>query len=269
MMPTVMKASATLTSGSSDDLGPAPAAAGAARSCRLRLRPAVRSRHHQAERALVGARRRRPRRRCGRRTSPGCGRPATGSRRARPTPPARRSRRRGSHQLAMDELDGADVDAARRLADQQHLGLARHLARQHQLLLVAAGEARRAQAGHARTHVEALHQLGAMRADRRPLEQVVPAERRAARDSRGSRSPTRGRPPPCPGAGGPPAHARGRGRASRRDRRDGSASIVRPHTVERAARSARGCRPGPPAARSGRCRRRRRCRRSRRRAARG
>ena len=70
------------------DGGPAHAAA--------RLARRFGSRHHQAERALVGAAALAPRRRCGRRTSPGCGRRATGSRRARPTPPARRSPRRGS-----------------------------------------------------------------------------------------------------------------------------------------------------------------------------
>ena len=42
----------------------------------------------------------------------------------------------------VDRFDRADVDAARRLADQQYLGLARHLARQDQFLLVAAREVR-------------------------------------------------------------------------------------------------------------------------------
>src|SRR5215218_3120752 len=46
-------------------------------------------------------------------------------------------------QLAMDELDGADVDAAGRLPDEQKLGIALDLAREHDLLRVAAGEARR------------------------------------------------------------------------------------------------------------------------------
>ena len=86
-----------------------------------------------------------PRPRSGRRTSPGCDRPATGSVGARPRPPAPATLVAALHQLAMDELDGADIDAARRLADQQHPRLALHLARQHQLLLVAAGKARRAQ----------------------------------------------------------------------------------------------------------------------------
>ena len=99
MMPTIRKASATLISGSSADVGPARQAAARrahAAPVDFARRGAGMLGHHQAERALVGAAARAPRRRCGRRTSPGCGRRATGSRRARPRPPARRSRRRGS-----------------------------------------------------------------------------------------------------------------------------------------------------------------------------
>ena len=97
-----------------------------------------------------------------RRSSPARGRRARGSRRAR-------SRRRSSAQpasrsarsCAVDELDRADVDAARRLADQQHPRRLADLAREHELLLVAAGEARRcARSGVARAHVEALHHRG-------------------------------------------------------------------------------------------------------------
>ena len=47
-------------------------------------------------------------------------------------------------QAAVDELDGADVDAPRGLSDQQELGIPVQLASQHDLLLVAAGERRRA-----------------------------------------------------------------------------------------------------------------------------
>ena len=49
----------------------------------------------------------------------------------------------GSRHLEQEivHLDlGADVDAARRLVDDQHLGPQRQPARQHHLLLVAAGE---------------------------------------------------------------------------------------------------------------------------------
>ena len=135
------------------------------------------------------------------------------------------------HQLAMDEFDGADIDAARRLADQQHLGLARHLARQHQLLLVAAGEVRRAQRRRARPHVEAVHQ-GRRNGGRPPARRAGSCGRTAARPgSPGSPSPRPGTPPPCPGAGGPRAH--GRDPASRISA--GSlgwrASITRPRTV--------------------------------------
>ena len=43
-------------------------------------------------------------------------------------------------QPAVDVLDGTDVDAARGLVDQQHRGVVRHLAADHELLQVAAGE---------------------------------------------------------------------------------------------------------------------------------
>ncbi len=45
-------------------------------------------------------------------------------------------------ELAVDELDRADIDAARRLADEEHGRIVLHLAREHDLLLVAAGEIR-------------------------------------------------------------------------------------------------------------------------------
>ena len=54
---------------------------------------------------------------------------------------------------AVDELDGADIDAARRLADEQQLGIALDLARQHDLLLVAAGEVGGLQPRIRRPHV--------------------------------------------------------------------------------------------------------------------
>ena len=57
----------------------------------------------------------------------------------------------------MDEFDGADIDAAGRLTDQEHVRAAAHLAADHDLLLVAAGEMRRAQPGQRRAHVEILH----------------------------------------------------------------------------------------------------------------
>ena len=47
---------------------------------------------------------------------------------------------------AVDEFDGADIDAACRLADDENTRVLFHFPRQHDLLLVAAGEIRRLQA---------------------------------------------------------------------------------------------------------------------------
>src|SRR3546814_19639458 len=69
------------------------------------------------------------------------------------------------NEITVDELDGADVDAARRLADQQQARRPRQLARQHDLLLVAAGKVRRRQRRLLRTHHEAAHLLDAAAAD--------------------------------------------------------------------------------------------------------
>ncbi len=126
-----------------------------------------------------------------------------------PTPASRKR-----DQAAVDELDGADVDAARRLADEQHLGVALDLARQHDLLLIAAGELRGLQPRRLRAHVVMLH-LG--RADPRPCDRgreagpVRAAGRPQSREWR-SRKPERPEPGPC--AGGPPARAEGRAGAS-------------------------------------------------------
>ncbi len=81
-------------------------------------------------------------------------------------------------ELAMDELDRADIDAARRLSDQQHARRGRDLARQHELLLVAAGEVGAAQRRTARADVELLHQPGAMVGDRAMMLQQRATERR-------------------------------------------------------------------------------------------
>jgi hypothetical protein len=45
----------------------------------------------------------------------------------------------------VDEFDRADIDAARRLADQKRAGILFDLTRQNDLLLIAAGEIRRLQ----------------------------------------------------------------------------------------------------------------------------
>ena len=57
----------------------------------------------------------------------------------------------------MDELDGADVDAARGLADEQDARVAAELAAEDQLLLVAAREFRGCEQLVARAHVVLVH----------------------------------------------------------------------------------------------------------------
>src|ERR1700722_6257846 len=59
----------------------------------------------------------------------------------------------------VNEFDGADIDAARRLAPQDHMRVALDLARQHDFLLIAPREIRRLEEGGARTDVERLHLL--------------------------------------------------------------------------------------------------------------
>src|SRR5215216_2871206 len=62
-------------------------------------------------------------------------------------------------QLAVDELDGADVDAARRLRDEQELRPQPELAPDDELLLVAARESARREVGVRGAHVEVAYQL--------------------------------------------------------------------------------------------------------------
>ncbi len=241
--PAVTKASARLISGSSADSRPRrqrPARRAHARGLRARCR------HQQAERALVGAARRHlADDAAGEHHQDAVGERA-GSRRARPRPAARRCPGRARFdQLAMDELDGADVDAARRLADQQHLGVARHLAREHDLLLVAAGEVRRAQAG--RRAAACRSAPSGWRNARRPLDRPAGSCGRRARapDSRGSRSPRPRRPPTRPwrwrSSG---TWARPRSRISAGSL--GWPAIDRPGRIPSGGRrSARGCRTAP------------------------
>ena len=61
-------------------------------------------------------------------------------------------------EAAVEELDRPHVEAARRLGRDQHLRVARDLARDDDLLLVAAGEAARARLRAAAAHVELLDQ---------------------------------------------------------------------------------------------------------------
>ena len=66
----------------------------------------------------------------------------------------------------VDEFDRADVDAAGRLPDEQDLGIAFDLARQHELLLIAAGEIGGLEQRRARPDVEGLHLLVGVGDDR-------------------------------------------------------------------------------------------------------
>lgn len=67
--------------------------------------------------------------------------------------------------LLVDELDRADVDAARRLCRDQQLDRPAELARHDHLLLVAAGEVGRVHRDVGRAHVVTLHQVLGMAAD--------------------------------------------------------------------------------------------------------
>ena len=73
-----------------------------------------------------------------------------------------------AHDLVMDGLLGADVDAARRLIDQQEVGAIGEFARQHDLLDVAAGSRLTASPVLAR-NVEALDQRLGILSDRVPV----------------------------------------------------------------------------------------------------
>ena len=73
----------------------------------------------------------------------------------------------------MEVLDRADVEAARRLRGDQHLRVARDLARGDDLLLVAAREAARARQRAAAAHVE-LPDQPARTLDEAPREEPAP-----------------------------------------------------------------------------------------------
>ena len=64
-------------------------------------------------------------------------------------------------EAAVDELDRADVETARRLRGDQHLRIAVDLAREHHLLLVAAGERAGRRRRPAAADVELLRAAGA------------------------------------------------------------------------------------------------------------
>ena len=77
----------------------------------------------------------------------------------------------------VDELDRADVDAARRLRGEQHLKVAPHLAGDDDLLLVAAGECARRQERIGGADVERLD------LPPRVLEDPLAVEAQAIRES--------------------------------------------------------------------------------------
>src|SRR5271165_4186693 len=78
----------------------------------------------------------------------------------------------------VDEFDRADVDAARRLADQKDLRVALDLAREHELLLIAAGEIGGLEQRRARPHVEGLHLALRVGYDRLAIIEGAPAVHR-------------------------------------------------------------------------------------------
>ena len=97
--------------------------------------------HRGGQQSLLGRfRPARTCRRCGLRTASRCGRSCPSVRRAR----SRRARRLSGRRQPVDELVDlelrADVDAARRLVEQQDLRLRQQRLAEHDLLLVAAGK---------------------------------------------------------------------------------------------------------------------------------
>ena len=87
-------------------------------------------------------------------------------------------------ELAVDELDRADIDAARRLADEQHGRVALHLAREHDLLLVAAGKVRRLQPAVRRADVVLLDLRARIVADGGDIRGAARSGTPGRRDSR-------------------------------------------------------------------------------------
>ena len=88
--------------------------------------------------------------------------------------------RRRLAQVAVHGLDRGDVEAARRRRGDEHARLALELAREHDLLQVAARELARRQLGAAAAHVVALDQRRGVLADRAQAEQRASRDRAAA-----------------------------------------------------------------------------------------
>ena len=164
-------------------------------------------------------------------------------------------------ELAVHLLDGPDVDAAGRLADQQHGRLLRESAGEDELLRVAAGQPPGRTLDRCSADAERLDQPPGMARDRGTVEDAGPAEGRPVEALQheivGDREVAKER--PAVAVGCDVAEPGGEALARRRDRH------VAPGE-QRCGRSAAGAaRRSPPRARAGRCRRRRRSRRSRRR----
>ena len=162
----------------------------------------------------------------------------------------------------MHVLDRADVEAARRLRGDQQARVRLDLARQHDLLLIAARERPRRRRGPAAAHVVELDPLGRARHHGVAVEPVQVRDRRLVvvvqRRVLGDREVEHEAVALAILRDVPDAGVRGlaRGRARHVDAVQLDAPGVR----------RRACRRAPGSARSGRCRRRPRCRRSRRRA---
>ena len=164
------------------------------------------------------------------------------------------------HEPAVHELDRADVEPARRLRGDQHARVAVDLAREHDLLLVAAREAARPRVRPAAADVVGLDQPSprARSGGRGTASRTSSRARcgsRAGRCSRRSRTRARAR-----AAAGPPGYGRARPRSGRRRRRCVTSS---PPTVT-VPRGSCAVPSWRRSARSARCRRCRRYRRSRR-----
>ena len=142
-------------------------------------------------------------------------------------------------QVAVHRLDRGDVEPARRRRDDEHARAAVELAREHDLLQVAAGQLPRRQLGAAAAHVVALDQRRGELADRAEPKQRASA-RPHGRDSDLSTTfdaiDSDGATPVCSRSSGTcatPARIAARGVA---------AAVRRPSTVTTGRRSRRACR---------------------------
>src|SRR5687768_13993934 len=88
----------------------------------------------------------------------------------------RLSSRTRFEQPLMDELDGSDVDTASRLRREQDREAATHLARNHNLLLISAGQGPRAECRVGGPDVERRNLIARVGHDRRLLDHVFAAE---------------------------------------------------------------------------------------------